>query len=122
MMLGLRTIIYKVSDLDKARKWYSDAFNTKPYFNEPFYVGFNIGGYELGLLPEEASSETKSDSVLSYWGVEKIDTTYQRLLDLGAAEHEKPTNVGGEIVVATVKCPWNNIIGIIYNPQFKIEN
>ncbi len=122
MMLGLRTIIYKVSDLDKARKWYSDAFNTKPYFNEPFYVGFNIGGYELGLLPEEASSETKSDNVLSYWGVEKIDTTYQRLLDLGAAEHEKPTNVGGEIVVATVKCPWNNIIGIIYNPQFKIEN
>ncbi|WP_235015740.1 VOC family protein [Aquimarina sp. AU58] len=122
MMLGLRTTIYKVSDLDKARKWYSDAFNTKPYFDEPFYIGFNIGGYELGLLPEEAPSETKSDSVLSYWGVEKIDTTYQRLLDLGATEHEKPTNVGGEIVVATVKCPWNNIIGIIYNPQFKIEN
>ncbi|WP_240486131.1 VOC family protein [Aquimarina atlantica] len=122
MMLGLRTIIYKVSDLDKAKKWYSDAFNTKPYFDEPFYIGFNIGGYELGLLPEEASSETKSDNVLSYWGVEKIDATYQRLLDLGATEHEKPTNVGGEIVVATVKCPWNNIIGIIYNPQFKIEN
>ncbi len=122
MMLGLRTTIYKVSDLDKARKWYSDAFNTKPYFDEPFYIGFNIGGYELGLLPEEAPSETKSDSVLSYWGVEKIDATYQRLLDLGATEHEKPTNVGGEIVVATVKCPWNNIIGIIYNPQFKIEN
>ncbi|WP_035093485.1 MULTISPECIES: VOC family protein [Aquimarina] len=122
MMLGLRTTIYKVSDLDKAKKWYSEAFNTKPYFDEPFYVGFNIGGYELGLLPEETSSEAKSDGVLSYWGVEKIDATYQRLLDLGATEHEKPTNVGGEIVVASVKCPWNNSIGIIYNPHFKIEN
>ncbi|PKV52921.1 lactoylglutathione lyase [Aquimarina sp. MAR_2010_214] len=122
MMLGLRTTIYKVSDLDKAKKWYSEAFNTKPYFDEPFYVGFNIGGYELGLLPEETSSEAKSDGVLSYWGVEKIDATYQKLLDLGATEHEKPTNVGGEIVVASVKCPWNNSIGIIYNPHFKIEN
>ncbi len=121
-MLGLRTTIYKVSDLDKARKWYSDAFHAQPYFDEPFYVGFNIGGYELGLLPEEASSETKSDNVLSYWGVEKIEETYQRLLDLGATEYEKPTNVGGEIVVATVKYSWNNIIGIIYNPQFKIKN
>ncbi len=121
-MLGLRTTIYKVSDLDKAKKWYSEAFNTKPYFDEPFYVGFNIGGYELGLLPEEVSSDAKSDGVLSYWGVEKIDSTYQRLLDLGATEHEKPTNVGGEIVVASVKCPWHNSIGIIYNPVFKIEN
>ena len=52
-MLGLRTCLYRVSELDKAIKWYSKAFNTEPYFNEPYYVGFNIGGYELGLQPEE---------------------------------------------------------------------
>jgi len=52
-ILGLRTTIYKVSDIAKAQKWYADAFETKPYFDEPFYVGFNIGGYELGLQPEE---------------------------------------------------------------------
>lgn len=121
-MLGLRTTIYKVSDLDAAKKWYSEAFGKKPYFDEPFYIGFNIGGYELGLLPEEANEEEKSDSVLSYWGVENINAEYQKLLDLGAVEHEKPTNVGGELMVATVKCPWNNIIGIIYNPHFKLEN
>ncbi|GAA4275816.1 VOC family protein [Aquimarina mytili] len=121
-MLGLRTTIYKVSDLDAAKKWYSEAFGRKPYFDEPFYVGFNIGGYELGLLPEGTGENTKSDSVLSYWGVENINEVYQKLLDLGAIEHEKPTNVGGEIVVASIKCPWNNIIGIIYNPEFKLEN
>ena len=121
-MLGLRTTIYKVSDLDKAKEWYSKAFKVDPYFDESFYVGFNIAGYELGLLPEEDSSEKKHDGVLTYWGVEKIEEEYQRLLDLGATEHEKPTNVGGDIMVASVKCPWNNSIGIIYNPVFKIEN
>lgn len=121
-MLGLRTTIYKVSDLDKAKKWYSEAFDKTPYFDEPFYVGFNIAGYELGLLPEENPEDKKHGGVLSYWGVEDIHVTYQKLLQLGAVEHEKPTNVGGELMVASVKCPWNNIIGIIYNPEFKIEN
>lgn len=121
-MLGLRTTIYKVKDLNAAKKWYAEAFDKKPYFDEPFYVGFTIGGYELGLLPDESSEIEKSDNVLSYWGVEDIHKQYKRLLDLGASEHEKPTNVGGEIMVATVKCPWNNSIGIIYNPHFKIED
>ena len=51
-MKGIRTVIYKQPDLAKAKQWYSKAFKTEPYFDEPFYVGFNIGGYELGLLPE----------------------------------------------------------------------
>ncbi|MFD2562800.1 VOC family protein [Aquimarina rubra] len=120
-MLGLRTTIYKVSDLEKAKEWYAKAFDTKQYFDEPFYVGFNICGYELGLLPEDGILKDKADSVLSYWGVDDIHKTYQKLIELGAKEHEKPTNVGGELMVASVKDPWNNIIGIIYNPHFKIE-
>lgn len=120
-MLGLRTTIYKVSEVDKAKKWYAKAFDTPPYFDEPFYVGFNIGGYELGLLPDRESTIEKADSVLSYWGVLDIHKTYKKLIDLGAEEHEKPTNVGGELMVASVKDPWNNIIGIIYNPEFKIK-
>ena len=119
-MLGLRTTIYKVNDLTKAKEWYTKAFQTKPYFDEPFYVGFNIGGFELGLQPEENSNQ-KSENVLSYWGVSDIEKEYQRLIALGASEHEKPTNVGGELMVATVKDPWDNIIGIIYNPYFKID-
>ncbi|WP_378178428.1 VOC family protein [Aquimarina sp. SS2-1] len=121
-MLGLRTTIYKVSDLEKAKQWYAKAFDTKQYFDEPFYVGFNIGGYELGLLPEEDNAKDKSDNVLSYWGVDDIYKMYQKLIDIGANEHEIPTNVGGELMVASVKDPWNNVIGIIYNPHFKIES
>ena len=119
-ILGLRTTIYKVNDLDAAKKWYTKAFGTEPYFDEAFYVGYNIGGYELGLQPEE-SVLTKSDAVVSYWGVDDVATEYNRLLQLGARNHEEPQNVGGDIVAATVKDPWDNIIGLIYNPSFKIS-
>jgi len=119
--LGLRTVIYKVSDLNKAKAWYSKVFNAQPYFDEPFHVGFTIGGYELGLQPEENSGVKKSENVHVYWGVEHVQKEYDRFILLGATEHEKPQNVGGEIVVATVKDPWDNILGIIYNPEFKIS-
>jgi len=120
-ILGLRTTIYKVNDIDKAKKWYTEVFETKPYFDEPFYVGFNIGGYELGLQPEEGIAQTKGESVLTYWGVDNVEAEYMRFLNCGATEHELPQNVGGDIVVASLKDPWENIIGLIYNPDFKIK-
>lgn len=119
-MLGLRTAIYKVGDISAATTWYSKAFKTAPYFKEPFYVGFNIGGFELGLQPEESPTLEKSESVVALWGVEDIHLEYNRLLDLGAITNEKPTNVGGELMVASVKDPWGNVLGLIYNPEFKI--
>ena len=119
-MLGLRTTIYKVSDINKAKEWYSKAFNVKPYFDEEYYIGYNIGGFELGLQPESESTLNKSENVVAYWGVDDIDKEFKRLIELGASEHEKPFNVGGELMTATIKDPWGNIIGLIYNPEFKI--
>lgn len=119
---GLRTCIYRVNDINKAKAWYTEAFGIAPYFDEPFYVGFNIGGYELGLQPEEGVPSPKGTSVLTYWGVDDAGKSYKRLLDLGASEFEKPTDVGGDIVVAAVKDPWGNVIGIIYNPTFKLPS
>ena len=120
LMLGLRTTIYMVDDIVKGTEWYSEAFNTKPYFNEPFYVGFNIGGYELGLQSEERDLNSKTENVFSYWGVNDIYEAYKHLIDLGAKKHEEPNNVGSDIMVASLYDPWNNIIGIIYNPHFKL--
>lgn len=116
-MLGLRTTIYKVDDLAKAKDWYAKAFETEPYFDEPFYIGFNIQGYELGLQPDDS---VKGDNTLSYWGVEDINEEYKRLINLGATEHKKPMNVGGELMVCSLRDPWDNIIGLIYNPYFKL--
>ena len=115
-ILGLRTAIYKVSDLARAKEWYTEAFKTSPYFDEPYYVGFNVGGYELGLQPEDVS---KGENVAVFWGVEDIQTEYERFLACGATAVEPPMNVGGEIMVATLKDPWDNLLGLIYNPEFK---
>lgn len=120
-MLGLRTVVYMVSDLAKAKEWYGKAFNAKPYYDTPYYVGFNIGGYELGLHPKEKSDEIDNGCVLTYWGVEDVQKVFQTLIEMGATKHEEPNNVGGDIMLATVYDPWKNIIGIIYNPEFKIQ-
>jgi predicted enzyme related to lactoylglutathione lyase len=122
-MLGLRTTIYKVTDIAKAKQWYTKAFETSPYFDEVFYVGFNIGGYELGLIPDETLAIEKRDGgILTYWGVNNIEYDFERLINLGAFAHELPHNVGGEIMVGSVKDPWGNVIGIIYNPEFKLKS
>src|SRR5688500_13942762 len=117
--LGLRTTIYTVNDIAKAKAWYAKVFDTQPYFDEVFYVGFNIVGFELGLTPGEKPTP-KGENVFSYWGVDNVQKTFKRLLDNGATKFEEPQDVGGDIIVASVKDPWDNVIGIIYNPHFKI--
>lgn len=120
-ILGLRTTIYKVSDITAAKEWYFGVFEAHPYFDMPFYVGFNIGGYELGLQPEEENGSVKMDSVLSYWGVNDVHKVYNIFIAAGATNHEPPQEVGEGIMVASVKDPWGNVIGLIYNPHFKIS-
>lgn len=68
-ILGLRTTIYHVGDIHAAKTWYAEVFETQPYFDQPFYVGFNIDGYERGLQPEENPIVNKAVSVVAYWGV-----------------------------------------------------
>ena len=119
-ILGLRTASYKVGDLKKAKEWYTKAFGIEPYFDEPFYVGFNICGYELGLMPEEVPTTEKTESTVAYWGIEDVQETYQHFISLGATMDQEPTNVGGETEIASVRDPWSNIIGLIYNPEFEL--
>ncbi len=105
MILGLRTAIYPVSDLTKAKNWYSRVLEMEPYFDQPFYVGFQVGGFELGLLPQGQSSTTGPQPL---WGVADIESAFQRLLDLGAESLEPVTDVGEGIKVASVKDPLEN--------------
>jgi predicted enzyme related to lactoylglutathione lyase len=120
MFQGLRTVIYHVDDLQKAKEWYSGILGIQPYFDEPFYVGFSVGGYELGLDPN-MEGVSKGSNVVAYWGTKDAAAAYQRVLELGAQNHSEPQDVGGGIIVATVTDPFGNVFGIIENPQFKIE-
>ncbi len=114
---GLRTVIYPTSDLGRAKAWYARAFAVTPYFDEPFYVGFNIGGFELGLVPDGPASAGPA-GVVAYWGVAEVGAAFADLLGLGAAAHEAPKDVGGGITVASVLDPFGNLIGLIHNPNF----
>jgi predicted enzyme related to lactoylglutathione lyase len=121
MFLGLRTVKYEVQDVAKAKEWYSKVFGVQPYFDEPaYYVGYNIGGYELGLVPEPKASARRDAAGVAYWGVEDIRASYQRLLDLGATSVSDVQDVGGGILVAELRDPFGNVLGIIYNPHFKV--
>ena len=120
MFQGLRTVIYHVDDLDKAKAWYAEVLGVTPYFDEPFYVGFNVGGFELGLDPD-LKGVTKGSNVVAYWGVKDIDVAYKRVLKLGAQQQTEVQEVGGGIRVGTVTDPFGNVVGIIENPNFKIN-
>ncbi len=121
MILGLRTVKYEVQDIAKAKQWYSKVFGVEPYFDEPaYYVGYNIGGYELGLVPEPKSSTKRDAAGVAYWGVEDIGAEYKRLLELGATSVSDVQDVGGGILVAEVRDPFGNVLGVIYNPHFKV--
>ena len=120
MFLGLRTAIYHVDDINKGKAWYAQVLGVQPYFDEVFYVGFNVGGYELGLQPSEGVGGDKADGAVAYWGVDDAAAAFARLLELGATAHEAVQDVGEGIKVATVKDPFGNVFGIIQNPHFKI--
>lgn len=121
MFQGLRTVIYHASDLARAKEWYANALGVSPYFDEPFYVGFNVGGFELGLDPD-TEGVSQGDNSVAYWGVRDADDALRRLLEIGAQKRGEVQEVGEGIRTATVVDPFGNVLGIIENPHFKIES
>jgi catechol 2,3-dioxygenase-like lactoylglutathione lyase family enzyme len=118
MFDGLRTVIYPVADLAASKAWFTDVLGFGPYFDEPFFVGFNVGGYELALLPKGDSGT--DDGALVYWGVPNAETAYADLIAKGATEHVPVAEVGEGIKTGTVRAPDGNVVGVIYNPHFQL--
>ena len=116
--LGLRTVIYGVADIAAAKAWYTQLLEQEPYFDEEYYVGFNVGGFELGLNPDARSVISRADGVVAYWGVENMAEQVERLNAMGARQHSEATDVGDGILVATFLDPDGNVFGLIENPHF----
>ncbi len=116
MIQGLRSVVYPVSDIAEGKRWYAEVVGKAPYFDEAFYVGFEVGGFELGLVPNGRTPGP--DGCQAYWGVADVAAELDRLTGLGAAVHEPVTDVGGDIKVATVVDPFGNLFGLIQNPHF----
>lgn len=121
MLKGLRTVIYHVEDLEAAKAWYRRILGIDPHFDEPFYVGFSVGGYELGLDPDTSAAAPGEGGAVVYWGVDDIDAARARLIGAGAAPTGEVQEVGRSVYVATVKDPFGNVLGLIENPHFRVE-
>lgn len=119
---GLRTVLYHAPDLDTAKAWYSTVLGIEPYFDQPFYVGYNVGGYELALDPDPSTTPGGQAGSVTYWGVADAQAALDRLLSLGARERSGVQDVGDGIRVATVFDPFDNIFGIIQNPHFQLPS
>lgn len=117
MITGLRTISYPVKHLEAAKAWYSAVLERQPYFDEVFYVGFEVGGFELGLVPDGAPG---ADGATAYWGSADIEADIARIVALGASVHAPLTDVGGGIRVAALLDPDGNQFGLIDNPHFDL--
>ena len=119
MFKGLRTVIYPVTDMARAKAWYSEVLECTPYFDEPYYAGFAVGGFELGLIPDGVPS---ADGTMAYWGVPDAAAELERLAVLQVAIHEELKEVGAGIKVASIRDPFGNVIGIIENPNFNLRD
>ena len=117
-LLGLRTAIYPAPDLARAKAWYTQVLHRAPHFDEAFYVGFDVGGFELGLLPNATPGTTGPQPL---WGVADANAAYAHLIALGASALEPVKDVGGGIKVAAVTDPFGNRLGIIENPLFDVK-
>ena len=116
MFLGLRTVIYPAPDLAASTAWFTGLLGFEPYFDEPFYVGFNVGGNELALDP----AGDPAVGVITYWGVPDVTAALAQLLAAGATARGDVQDVGDGIRVATVLEPGGAVLGVIENPHFRL--
>ncbi|ADI11441.1 dioxygenase [Streptomyces bingchenggensis BCW-1] len=128
MLRGLTTVTFFADDVAAARSWYTDLLGIEPYFvrpveGTPAYVEFRIGDYqhELGIVDRRFAVPGRSGGdggVVVYWHVDDVQTTFERLLSMGATVHEKPTERGPGFVTASVVDPFGNILGVMYNQHY----
>jgi predicted enzyme related to lactoylglutathione lyase len=118
MIQGLRTVVYPVTDLPAGAPWYTAVLGAAPYFDQPFYVGFTVGGFELGLIPDGTPGEAGAQA---YWGTPDAEAELARLLALGASLASPLQDVGDGVRLFTVQDPFGNLFGVIENPQFDLS-
>jgi predicted enzyme related to lactoylglutathione lyase len=119
MFKKIRTVVYHVGNLEKAKEWYINITGIQPYFDEPFYVGFDINGCELGLDPDMTGIEQGNHSFM-YWAVDDIEGCVTRLIAAGAVVVEALKEVGGGIKVVVVNDLWGNAVGLIEGEEGNI--
>ena len=118
---GLANVSFFADDLDAARTWYTEAFGVEPYFVRDGYVEFRIGDHldEIGIIDRRyvPNGGGPSGAVVS-WHVDDLAGTFDRLIALGATEHDGIRERGEGFITASVVDPFGNLLGIMTNPHW----
>jgi predicted enzyme related to lactoylglutathione lyase len=110
----MKTVIYPVKDVAAAKQLYGKLFGVAPDMDEAYYVGFNVEGQDVGLDPNGHSKGMTGP--VGYWNVDDITESLAALLEAGAEAQQPISDVGGGKLIATVKDPDGNVIGLLQAP------
>ncbi|HEY4036558.1 MAG TPA: VOC family protein [Ktedonobacteraceae bacterium] len=115
MSQGINLLVYPVKDLAQAKALYSKLLGVEPYADEAYYVGFRVGGQEIGLDPN--GHKKGMTGPIGYWHVNDIQKSLQLLLEAGAHVQQEVQDVGGGRLIALIKDADGNITGLLQDPQ-----
>ncbi len=107
---GIKTVLVPVSDLDKAKASYTALLGQAPQTDGPYYVGFDVAGQHIGLLPGGGPQHLTSPG--AYWPGPDIEATLTEMTAAGATVKDSASDVGGGRLVATVTDPDGNVLGL----------
>ncbi|MGO9962799.1 MAG: VOC family protein [Acidimicrobiales bacterium] len=108
---GIKTVLHPVSDLEKAKAVYTALLGQPPQHDAPYYVGFDVAGQHIGLLP--GGGPQAMTSPVAYWHVADIEAKLAALTAAGATVNEPARDVGNGRLVATVTDPDGNVLGLL---------
>ena len=108
---GIKTMLHPVSDLAAARAVYTALLGQPPQHDAPYYVGFDVAGQHIGLVP--GGGRQGMTGPVAYWHVPDIEAKLAEVTAAGATVKESPHDVGGGRLVATVTDPDGNLLGLL---------
>jgi predicted enzyme related to lactoylglutathione lyase len=114
-MNAVRLIVYPVSDVAKATKFFATLLGTEPYAESAYYTGFRTGEMEIGLVPSAA--QPGITGALAYVDVGEINGALATLLAAGAENVKDVTDVSNGLLIAIVKDPDGTPIGLRQFPK-----
>jgi predicted enzyme related to lactoylglutathione lyase len=108
---GVKTLLHPDSDLAAAKAVYAALLGVQPQTDEPYYVGFEAEGQQIGLVP--GGAQQGMSSPVAYWHVPDIEAKLAEVTAAGATLKEPAHDVGGGRLVATVADPDGNVLGLL---------
>jgi predicted enzyme related to lactoylglutathione lyase len=111
MNRGVRTVIYPVKDIARAKIRFRTLLGIEPYSDESYYVGFKVGDQDIGLDPHG-----HTEGMTVYYQVDDITQSLQSLLDAGSQIVQEIKDVGGGRLIASVRDADGSIIGLLQDP------